>query len=126
MTGIRETGFEALHGAGGDFQGISGPKVVVILDGDEANSIALGQIGTCDQFLGVIDASSSGFTRFEFREIEGREGNALYVWADSFVFFVETAPAAAIPALSAPGFLALLALLATLGLAALRRRQSAG
>ena len=121
VTGVRETGFEALHGVGGHFSGIYGAKVVVILDGDEVDPIALGQLGTGDQFLGVIDASPSGFTRFVFREIEGRAGNALYVWADALVFFVETAPVAAIPALSAPGVFALLAVLATLGLAALRR-----
>ena len=93
---------------------------MAILDGDEANPIGLGQLGAGHRFLGVIDVGTSGFTRFEFREIEGRAGNALYVWADDFTLL--TAAPAAVPALSASGVLALVTLLAAGALATLHRR----
>jgi len=121
MTGTREAGLGALYGAGGYFTAIYGAKLVAILDGDEANPIGLGQLGTGHRFLGVIDARASGFTRFEFREIEGRAGNALYVWADDFTFLTATAPVI-VPALSPPGVLAVVALLVAGGLVAIRRR----
>jgi len=38
------------------------------------------------QFIGVIDASASGFTHFEVRELDGKVGQALYIFGDDFTF----------------------------------------
>ena len=39
---------------------------------------------------GVVDARPAGFTSFEFREEEGKIGNALYIFADDFTLLTET------------------------------------
>ena len=36
------------------------------------------------QFIGVIDASATGFTHFEFREVDGKIGQALFIFGDDF------------------------------------------
>ena len=38
------------------------------------------------QFIGIIDASAAGFTHFEFREVDGKIGQALFIFGDDFTF----------------------------------------
>lgn len=76
VTGIREAGASVLHGAGGFITGTWGAKVSVILDG--TTQIGFGQLpDTGHHFFGVIDAGPTGFSEFEFREMDGKVGQAL-------------------------------------------------
>ena len=74
-------GATALHGVGGYITGISGAKPAIILDG--TTQIDFSQVFGF-QFIGVIDANTTGFTSFEFRELDGKIGQALYIWGDDF------------------------------------------
>jgi hypothetical protein len=67
FTGIREPGLGALHGVGGYITGSSG-----------------GRVTNGHQFFGVIDTRPVGFTQFEFREIDGKVGQALFIFGDDF------------------------------------------
>lgn len=83
LSGKTQPGGAALHGVGGFIHGTYGAKMAVILDGGAP--ISLGLAGFYEeQFHGVIDAGSSGFSEFEFREMDGKVGQALYVWFDDF------------------------------------------
>lgn len=46
------------------------------------------------QFFGVIDATTSGFTGFEFREVDGKIGQARFIFGDDFTIAMpaDTAP----------------------------------
>jgi len=76
-------GMTALHGAGGYITGISGANPAIILDG--TTEVGFGPVFNF-QFIGVIDASASGFNHFEFRELDGKVGQALYIFGDDFTF----------------------------------------
>lgn len=91
LSGKTQPGGAVLHGVGAFIHGTYGAKIAVILDG--GNPISLGLAGYYnEQFHGVIDAGSSGFSEFEFREVDGKVGQALYVWFDDFRIAVADAP----------------------------------
>lgn len=83
FTGILEPGMIPLHGAGGYFDGIYGANVGFFLDGD-TTLYAGGPVGIGYQFFGVIDTRPAGFRQFECRELDGKIGQALYIFADDF------------------------------------------
>jgi len=76
-------GMTALHGVGGYIEGTYGAKPSIILDG--TTEVGFGPVFGF-QFIGVIDASASGFTHFEVRELDGKVGQALYIFGDDFTF----------------------------------------
>jgi hypothetical protein len=85
FSGTRAAGQSALHGVGGFFTGTAGSNIAVILDG--TNQIALGKLPNPDYyFFGVIDAGATGFTRFEFRELDGKVGQVRFIFGDDFTF----------------------------------------
>lgn len=51
-------------------------------DGDGENCISNALLGTAHAFFGVID--TDGFTRFEFRDLEGTLGEHKFLFADDF------------------------------------------
>ena len=53
-------------------------------DADGENCVDNAIIGTKSKFFGVID--SAGFTKFEFRELEGTIEDAKFIFADDFYF----------------------------------------
>ena len=67
---------------GGYIAGTHGAKPAIILDG--TTQIDFRQVFGF-QFIGVIDAGAAGFTRFEFRELDGKIGQALYIFGDDFI-----------------------------------------
>jgi bacillopeptidase F len=73
-----------LVAVGGWFTGISGSKVQLILDGNEANPIELGLVDSGHSFYGVLVDGS--FTTFEFREVEGTLEDQKFIFADDFTF----------------------------------------
>ena len=81
FSGATLPGAAALHGVSGYITGISGAKPSIILDG--TTQVIFGPVFGF-QFIGVIDTSVAGFTSFEFREISGKIGQALYIWGDDF------------------------------------------
>jgi hypothetical protein len=87
FTGTRQPGESTLHAAGGYFTGTALPKLVMILDGGAP--INLGGAGNGFQFYGVID--TSGFQTFRIEEVDGKVGQARYVFADDFTFGISTA-----------------------------------
>lgn len=83
FTGVREPGRGALHGVGGYITGTHGANVALSIDG--AAPIGGGTItGGAHRFFGVIDTGPTGFNRFEFRELDGKIGQALYIFGDDF------------------------------------------
>jgi hypothetical protein len=73
----------SLHGVGGYFSGTFGANLAIVLD--NGTPIGGGKLGIGHQFFGALDTRPTGFTRFEFRELDGKVGQALYVWGDDFV-----------------------------------------
>jgi len=71
-----------LRGVGGYITGIYGANVAIILD--DLSLYPGGHVGSGFQFFGVIDTRTAGFRQFEFRELDGKVGQALYIWADDF------------------------------------------
>ena len=84
FSGIRETGRGVLNGVGGYITGSSGGRVEILLDGEL--TAGGGRITPGHQFFGVIDTRSTGFTQFEFREVDGKVGQALFIFGDDFTF----------------------------------------
>lgn len=82
FTGILEPGMIPLHGVGSYITGIFGANVGIVLD--DLELFAGGQITNDFQFFGVIDTRLTGFRQFEFRELDGKIGQALYIFADDF------------------------------------------
>jgi hypothetical protein len=112
----REEGSSLFYGAGGYITGMFGANIAIIVDGDLLNPIGGGKLaGGGFQFFGVIDAGPDGFAEVQFRETDGKIGQALFIWADDFTLLAEpTAPVPA-PALGAPGVTGLVLLLAFVG-----------
>jgi hypothetical protein len=71
-----------LHAVGGYITGFHGANPAIILD--NTTQITFGPITPAHQFIGVIDTNPAGFTRFEVRELDGKIGQPLYIWADDF------------------------------------------
>jgi hypothetical protein len=112
FTGIRQSGQGIFHGVGGFFTGTSGANVAVVLDG--ALQVDLGRLPDPNfYFLGVIDAGMSGFTTFQFRELDGKVGQERRIFADDFTILTDTF--VPVPALSTVGLVALGCLLPILG-----------
>ena len=82
FSGIREPALGALHGVGGYITGSSGGRVAILLDG--GTPVGGGRVTNGHQFFGVIDTRPAGFTQFEFREIDGKVGQALFIFGDDF------------------------------------------
>jgi hypothetical protein len=102
FTGIRQAGQGALHGVGGFITGTTGGLVAVVLDG--THQVGLGRLPDPDfHFFGVIEAGATGFTIFEFRELDGKVGQERRIFADDFTLLVG---APVVPALSMSGLVA--------------------
>ncbi|RKZ17541.1 hypothetical protein DRQ53_03200 [bacterium] len=87
FSGTSELGTGSLHGVGGYIDGSTGANVMIALDG--AAPLTGGKIGGAHQFLGVIDTRPAGFTHFEFREVDGKVGQALFIFGDDFTLVTE-------------------------------------
>jgi hypothetical protein len=92
VSGTRVAG-EALHGVGGYLDGFYGSKIGIFLDG--IGPYGGGHLVGSHQFFGVIDARPAGFTEFEFREMDGKIGQAFYVFGDDFSLVGENPTGAA-------------------------------
>ncbi len=94
-----------LYGAGGYFTGIHGANISLVIDGDIANPVGGGTIPVGPHlFFGVLD--TAGFAELQFRELDGKNGQALYVWADDFTILLGSPPIPA-PAMSLSGLFGL-------------------
>jgi hypothetical protein len=82
FTGVRVTGQSPLRGVGGYITGTHAANVAIAIDG--AIPIGGGRVYAAHQFFGVIDARPAGFTQFEFRELDGKVGQALFIFGDDF------------------------------------------
>ena len=82
FTGILEPGMIPLHGVGGYITGSFGANVGIVLD--DLTLLAGGHITSGFQFFGAIDTRLAGFRQFEFRELDGKIGQALYIFGDDF------------------------------------------
>ena len=91
VTGILQPGLNPLHGVGGYITGSHGANVGIVLD--DLILYNGGPVYAAHQFFGVIDTRQAGFTRFEFRELDGKIGQALFIWADDFTL-LSAAPTA--------------------------------
>ncbi len=83
FTGISELGTGSLHGVGGYIDGTWGANVVILLDG--GLPVGGGKVDSGQHFLGVIDTRLAGFTRFEYREVDGKVGQANFIFGDDFI-----------------------------------------
>jgi len=90
-TGIMEHGMVPLLAVGGYITGSHGANVGIILDDLILHSG--GPVYAGHQFFGVIDTRPAGFRQFEFRELDGKIGQALFIWADDFTL-LSAAPTA--------------------------------
>ena len=82
FTGIREPAQGVLNGVGGYITGSHGGRVAILLDG--GLPVGGGRVTAGYQFFGVIDTRPAGFTQFEFREVDGKVGQALFIFGDDF------------------------------------------
>lgn len=67
--------------------GTFGANVGILIDG--APPVGGGVLTTGHRFFGYIDARPAGFTDFEYRELDGKVGQALFVWADDFTIVTD-------------------------------------
>lgn len=124
FTLARIAGSSPLYGAGGYVTGTFGANVAFVLDGDIANPIGGGQLfGGGHQFFGVIDAGPTGWDEVQIRELDGKVGQALFVFADDFT--VLATGAVGVPASSPSTRIALGLLLAATAARRLRRGRVA-
>ncbi len=117
----RDTSPSPFYGAGGFFHGTFGANVGVVVDGDWANPVAGLKLGSGDQFFGVIDAGPVGITEVQFRELDGKVGQQLFIFGDDFTILGEPLPLVPVPALGVPGIIGLGLLLLIAGSGYLRR-----
>jgi hypothetical protein len=118
----RDAGSSPLYGAGGYFTGTYGANVAIVLDGNWETPIGGGKLfGGAHQFFGVIDAGPIGFSEIQFRETDGKVGQALLVFGDDFTLLAE--PAVPVPGLDLPGIIGLVVLLAWIASHASRRAK---
>ena len=89
FTGVREPTRSVLNGVGGYITGSSGGRVAILLDG--GLPIGGGRVTNGHQFFGVIDTRPAGFTKFEFREVDGKVGQALFIFGDDFTLLTPAA-----------------------------------
>jgi hypothetical protein len=105
FTAKRDTSQSPFYGAGGFFHGTYGANVAVVVDGDWENPIAGVKLGTGYQFFGVIDAGPVGITEVQFRELDGKVGQLLFIFGDDFTVLGE--PDVPVPTLGVPGVISL-------------------
>ena len=94
-TGEVVDGAPPLVGVGGYITGTYSANVDIIID--DTFVYSGGHISD-HQFFGVVDTRPTGFHRFEFREIDGKVGQALYVWGDDYTLLTAEPPVAVIDA----------------------------
>ncbi len=115
LTLQRASGLTPLFGAGGYFAGIHGANLAFVLDGDYQNPIDGGKISVGPHvFFGVVDAGPVGFGEIQFRELDGKIGQELYVWADDFTIVADPL-AVPVPMLSPVWLLGLVLVIAVAG-----------
>ncbi len=96
VTGTLVSGAGTLHAVGGYFTGTYGANLGILIDGGAP--IGGGHIvGGPHQFFGVVDHRPTGFTTFELRELDGKVGQALYVFGDDFRIGTDTPASVAHP-----------------------------
>jgi len=105
-----------LFGAGGHFTGGSLPNVGIVLDGDYLNPIGGGVVAGYP-FFGVLTSNPAGFQEVQFRELDGKTEQLRLLFSDDFTILAEPP---AVPSLSAPTAIAIVALLLAAGAARLR------
>lgn len=89
-TGEAEPGTGPIHGFGGWITGIIGARIAISLD--DGPPVEGGNVGTgAHRFHGVIDTRPAGFSRFSFVELDGKVGQALYIWGDDMIVLTESA-----------------------------------
>ncbi|MCP4004791.1 MAG: hypothetical protein GY725_11395 [bacterium] len=111
----RVPGLNPIFGAGGYFTGIHGANMGFVLDGDYQNPIDGGKIWVGPHvFFGIVDAGPVGFSEIQFRELDGKIGQALYVWADDFTIVADPL-AVPVPTLSPVWLLGLVLVIAVAG-----------
>jgi hypothetical protein len=88
------SGTDVFYAVGGYISGSFGANVDIILDGTAHNAGSLS--GSGHHFMGVID--TAGFNSFEFRELEGKVEQQLFIFGDDF--FIATS--ATLPVNTAP------------------------
>jgi hypothetical protein len=121
----RGVGSGPLYGAGGFFTGTHGANVAIVLDGDWQNPIGGGRVvGGGHQFFGVIDAGPVGLTEVQFRETDGKVGQALFIFGDDFTLLAQ--PTVQVPALGVLGVIGLGFLLAVTASWYLRGSHASG
>ncbi|MBU8920248.1 MAG: T9SS type A sorting domain-containing protein [Bacteroidales bacterium] len=91
FTGTLEPHMRTLQGVGGYITGFYGAKVGILLDDSLYTG---GAVSSGHQFFGVIDTRPAGVTRFEFRELDGKIGQALYIFGDDFTILTTIQTAA--------------------------------
>jgi len=80
-------GEDDLHGVGGYITGTWGQKVSIILD--DVFEVNFGNLpGYQHQFIGLVDDSIAGFRSYEFLELDGKVGQAEFIWGDDFTFAI--------------------------------------
>ena len=89
FTGEVEPGVSPLVGVGGYVTGSFGANVAIVIN--DTTLYPGGQISGY-QFFGVVDTRPAGFTKFEFREVDGKVGQAFFVFGDDFTFLTTAPP----------------------------------
>jgi hypothetical protein len=91
--------YGSLQGAGGYLDSnTGGGNIAIILYGgthpiDVGTLINVGKLPhAAYNFFGVIDATASGFTGFEFRELDGKIGQARFIFGDDFIIATTSLP----------------------------------
>lgn len=122
----RDTSPSPFYGAGGFIDGTYGANVGIVVDGDWENPIAGVKLmlGTGYQFFGVIDAGPVGITEVQFRELDGKVGQLLFIFGDDFTLLGEPDVPVLVPALGVPGVISLALLLFIAGNGYLRRSSA--
>ncbi len=88
FTGIRLPELPPLNGVGGYIKGSYSGKIAIILDDTE--EIIVGPTPhALFAFFGVIDTEPAGFRRFEFRELDGKSDQLIYVFGDDITLLGE-------------------------------------
>jgi len=102
-------------GAGGYVHGTFGANVGFVVDGDWANPIALGHLTGGSEFFGLIDAGPTGLSELQFRELDGKVGQAFFIFLDDVHVLAPPPPPPPVPSMGPAALLALAGVLGLLG-----------